>query len=104
MIGKFREIKLKPILENLMIKNKLILKYYIKEWSHAIDKITSAQKYKKRVGFQIDAQSPTRKNIKNVLIRKNRHMLRRVIASWVYWMESNRVKVEKQQTRKKLRK
>ena len=51
----------------------------------------------KRVGFKLEAQSPTKKSVKNVLLQKNKKMLVRVLTAWSQHAQQQRLKALKRQ-------
>jgi hypothetical protein len=50
---------------------------------------------KKSVGFLLDAPSPTRKSVKNVLIQKNRKLLVKILVAWSQYVQSVKLKILK---------
>ena len=70
---------LKRVITNFLIyrfKSKMV--YCFQKWQ----KKPKPPQVAKRVGFKLEAQSPTKKAVKNVLLQKNKKMLVRVLTAW----------------------
>lgn len=47
--------------------------------------LSTERRNKKKVAFHIEAMSPTRKCVKNLLINKNKNILKRILYKWCYY-------------------